>query len=76
MRQSTWMFYLATTTNIFNFAIFICCYNNLFSQTLIDIAFILNTFLLYSIYEYKKENDYVNSLFEKAGTTKENLNNE
>lgn len=75
MRQSTWMFYLATTTNIFNFAIFICC-NNLFPQTLIDIAFILNIFLLYSIYEYKKENDYVSSLFEKAGITKEHLKNE
>lgn len=74
MKPYQLMFYLTFTTSIFNCAIFLCCYKNIYSQTLVDIAFILNIFLLHKMYDYKQENDYVESLFKKVGVKNENDN--
>ena len=48
----------------------------MYSETLVDIAFILNILLMNRMYNYKQQNDYEENLFEQAQVTRKHLNNE
>lgn len=76
IKQYKWTFYLTFTASVFNCAIFLCCYKNMYSETLVDIAFIFNILLINRMYNYKQQNDYVENLFEQAQITRKHLNNE